>query len=616
MKSHRFGLTFKIFSIVLCGFLIVVSISLYQSFNVSKNYFVQQRAPNNDLINLASESANQKNLDLTDPAFLDKFHNCFPNFFGDRSFTLSSKVILDKDFNIIEFDNNSGDTYSFMQLIDITENESGVFHTYVNIEINNFSEEVKEKIRTLLRSTNKDEIRVEIAGATTLTKYTQIDENGNETLLPDESQEIMYQPTYLKILDTTILAGDSTNKKQYHLGTYNDFVYITYWDGYQSRITIEAKEHYDQMKNLAVNGSKEYFDPTSSTYINGAATFYDSKKVDGVDYVYQISTLGGADVGVEGYLVSMLSYQGLDEQIWSDIINDNLLLCALAFIFCIVVAYIVSRIIVRPIKGITEVTSRLANNDFIKVEKIKSKDELGELTNNINIMSLNLSNTIDHLHQEIDQVKNLEGIRREFIANFTHEIKTPLHIINGYIELLESSKDNTKNKEYGDIINHQIQKITSLIQAMLELSKLESKTVIINKVELDLEDLVVDCIDTFEQLLKDKQININFSSTPTIIKGDKFYLEQVIMNYLSNALKHTSTHGTIYIVINDKEFSIENEGKYIEEEKIKNIWEVFVSHDENGTGLGLAIVKNILELHEFGYGVENTKIGVKFFFKY
>ena len=244
-------------------------------------------------------------------------------------------------------------------------------------------------------------------------------------------------------------------------------------------------------------------------------------------------------------------------------------------------------------------------------------DELSEISRNINKISNDLRKTKKDLRKELEHVKKLEELRKEFIANFTHEMKTPLAIINGNLELLENTNDENKRKHYYEIINHSIETINSLILQMLELSKLEAEAVELEKEMFLLEDKVMDILDDNESLLLEKKIKIDLKVEDDIyIYADKNRIGMVIYNFLSNAIKHSDNQSIIMIKISNEEFSIYNQGKNIEEKIINDIWLSFVSTDDNGTGLGLAIARSILELHDFKYGVRNKEQGVEFFFQY
>ena len=303
-------------------------------------------------------------------------------------------------------------------------------------------------------------------------------------------------------------------------------------------------------------------------------------------------------------------------QLKNDLFKDNFPLLLGGFLFIVLFSYLISYMTTRRIKEIDRVAMEITNNNFEGVLDTKGHDELSSLSSHINTMSSNLKRNIDALNLEIDQVKKMEQLRKEFIAQFTHEIKTPLSIINGNIDLLENVDDEDKKAKYIEVINKEIAVINDLVLQMLDLSKLEAKAITLDKKEIDLRELTEDIIDDYEQLLMDKKLKIEIQGEDVLIVGDRKRIEMVIQNYLSNAIKHAFINSTIKIKIKENEFSIENKGKQIDENRMDTIWESFVSDDQKGTGLGLAIVRNILELHEMSYGVYNLQGGVEFYFRW
>lgn len=303
-------------------------------------------------------------------------------------------------------------------------------------------------------------------------------------------------------------------------------------------------------------------------------------------------------------------------QLRNDLIKDNFPLLLGGFLFIVLFSYLISYMTTRRIKEIDRIAMEITNNNFEGILDTKGSDELSSLSSHINTMSSNLKRNIDALNLEIDQVKKMEQLRKEFIAQFTHEIKTPLAIINGNIDLLENVDDEDKKAKYIEVINKEISVINDLVLQMLDLSKLEAKAVTLDKKEIDLRELTEDIVDDYEQLLMDKKLKIEIQGEDVLIVSDRKRIEMVIQNYLSNAIKHAFINSTIKIKIKENEFSIENKGKQIDENRMDTIWESFVSDDQKGTGLGLAIVRNILELHEMSYGVHNLEDGVEFYFRW
>ena len=150
---------------------------------------------------------------------------------------------------------------------------------------------------------------------------------------------------------------------------------------------------------------------------------------------------------------------------------------------------------------------------------------------------------------------------------------------------------------------------------MLNLSRLESGKVELKIDEINLDDVVASTIDSLISFIQKKDIQVIVEGKDTVIYADLFEFQIVVKNFLSNAIKHTPKQGRIYITYDNDSFSIENEGSFLTEQQMESIWETYVSSDREGTGLGLAICKSILELHNFGYEVQNTEKGVCFIIK-
>uniref|UniRef100_UPI003AB529DE histidine kinase dimerization/phospho-acceptor domain-containing protein n=1 Tax=Faecalibacillus intestinalis TaxID=1982626 RepID=UPI003AB529DE len=173
-------------------------------------------------------------------------------------------------------------------------------------------------------------------------------------------------------------------------------------------------------------------------------------------------------------------------QLRDELIKSNFPLLLGGFLFIVLFSYLISYMTTRRIKEIDRVAMEITNNNFEGVLDTKGHDELSSLSSHINTMSSNLKRNIDALNLEIDQVKKMEQLRKEFIAQFTHEIKTPLAIINGNIDLLENVDDEDKKAKYIEVINKEISVINDLVLQMLDLSKLEAKAITLDKKEIDL----------------------------------------------------------------------------------------------------------------------------------
>lgn len=303
-------------------------------------------------------------------------------------------------------------------------------------------------------------------------------------------------------------------------------------------------------------------------------------------------------------------------------------------IIVILITTIFSREITKPILNISEVTTKMKDLDFTQKCVVSSDDELGRLAMNINNMSDQLAKTIHELTaanakliDDIEKERRIENNRREFVAAVSHELKTPLAIIRAYSEALTDGVSEKKSERYLNVIVEETKKMDALVLDMLENSKLESGTQKLDIKRHDIKEILSMVANRFEHSCKEKEITLNtvYNAENTKRNFDYDKMEQLINNFITNAIHHTPKGGTITVsLIEDDEklkVCVENTGSHIDEEVFDKIWDRFYKIDKSreravgGTGLGLSIAKNILVLHKADYGVENTKNGVMFWFE-
>ncbi|MGW6184815.1 HAMP domain-containing sensor histidine kinase, partial [Bacillus mycoides] len=299
-------------------------------------------------------------------------------------------------------------------------------------------------------------------------------------------------------------------------------------------------------------------------------------------------------------------------------------LVILVLILIVLVSFYYSKKIAKPLLQINDTTKRIADLDFSEKIPITTKDEIGDLSNSINTLSMTLHSYINQLQQDIEKEKQLENTRKEFISGVSHELKTPLSIMKSCISILEDGVASNKKEYYFKAMSKEVDKMDMLIIDMLELAKFESGTY---KMEMDVFhiDEMIDYI--CEQLSPDitaKQLHVHKHLSKIEVVANQHRIEQVITNFITNAIRYTPENENIIIsTIEENErvkVCIENKGAHIAPEHVEKIWDRFYRGDtsrqrsKGGTGLGLAISKNVLELHSVQYGVSNTEDGVLFFF--
>jgi two-component system, OmpR family, sensor histidine kinase VanS len=272
--------------------------------------------------------------------------------------------------------------------------------------------------------------------------------------------------------------------------------------------------------------------------------------------------------------------------------------------------------------------------DFTAKCEATSDDEIGNLATTLNFLSSTLENALDDLKQknkkleeDIEKERKLEEMRKDFVASVSHDLKTPIGIIEGYAEGLKDGIVTGKDALiYLDTIIDESHKMNKLVTNMLELSKLESGNIELALEKFNILRLIQKLIKSFslEFASKDIKLNLKTDLEYCYVIGDVFQLEQVITNLISNTLKYTPNGKEVIIEVASTDtlinISIENKGAYIPEDEIENLYTKFYRIDKarntskNSNGLGLAIVKRILTLHESSYSLNNTEDGVKFEF--
>lgn len=303
-----------------------------------------------------------------------------------------------------------------------------------------------------------------------------------------------------------------------------------------------------------------------------------------------------------------------------------------------VVASFISKKFTNPILQLNDIANKMSKLDFSQKYRVTdTEDEINELGRSINTMSDKLETTIKQLQKsnielekDIEEKSKIDDMRKQFISDVSHELKTPIALIQGYAEgLIENvSTDEESRKFYAEVILDETNKMDRLVKQLLELMKLEYGKKEFNNEKFDINELINEAIRKCEVMLQKNNIQVEFESKkPIYVWADEFYIEQVVTNYFTNAIKHTEEIGNnkkIKITVkqlNDKmRITVFNTGKTIPEEDLIRIWGRFYKVDssrnrqDGGTGIGLALVKAIMNNYQNEYGVNNKKDGVEFYF--
>lgn len=285
-----------------------------------------------------------------------------------------------------------------------------------------------------------------------------------------------------------------------------------------------------------------------------------------------------------------------------------------------ILSIILSRVITTSIITMGETAKRVAKLDFSQEFKSYSNDEIGVLGENLNIMSRQLKYSIDQLHEDIEKERKIDKLRKEFISNVSHELKTPIAIINNYCEgLKEGIADDKETSDfYLDIIMEETENMNKLVQSLLFLSRAERGYLSFTSEPFNIQEIIENEVKRAENSSGGKY-KINICIGNPIFCGDKEQLSTVIKNLVENSFKYTEPEGTISITVENNKFSITNTSN-ITEKEIESIWQPFYRADKArdrklGTGLGLSIVKEILENHNLNFGVYKSENNITFWFE-
>ena len=276
----------------------------------------------------------------------------------------------------------------------------------------------------------------------------------------------------------------------------------------------------------------------------------------------------------------------------------------------------------------------MKNLDFDAKYKCRAGNEIDELGENFNKMSEELEKTIselksvnNQLQKDIENKIRIDQQRQEFLNNVSHELKTPIALVQGYAEgLKENISDDPESREfYCDVIMDEAAKMNKLVKNLLTLNHLEEGRDEVKMERFDIVSLIKGILQSMDIMIQQKEAKVSFEAEePVYVWADEFRIEEVVTNYTSNALNHLDGDREIEICVcpdGDRvRITVFNTGNPIPEADIPNVWKKFYKVDKartreyGGSGIGLSIVKAIMESHNQEYGVRNYDNGVEFWF--
>lgn len=401
---------------------------------------------------------------------------------------------------------------------------------------------------------------------------------------------------------THVLSQEEFQLQLSTLGSYSD---VTIWI-VDPKGTISIDSSSVTTKPRSVEGF-DILDFGNKYYQTG--TFYKSFSEDTLS-VYAPITVG---YRVHGYVILHKSITDIvnTANVITTIGYQTLGLIALAGLL---VFGLFTFVIYRPIRKITKAAASYAQGDFSASADVHSNDEIGYLAASINYMA--------------NELHTLEDDQKKFISNVSHDFRSPLTSIKGYIEaMLDGTIPVEMQEKYLNIILFETERLNKLTKSLLELNKFGSRGIMLDVSSFDINQTIKTTIQTFEGVCTKKQLSFDLTLTgeQLMVRADYGKIQQILYNLIDNAIKFSHQNATIYIETstkNDKVFiSVKDTGIGIPKDSINKIWERFYKSDlsrgkdKKGTGLGLAIVKEIINAHNENINCISTEgVGTEFIF--
>lgn len=412
--------------------------------------------------------------------------------------------------------------------------------------------------------------------------------------------------------------------------TYNISLIVLDTD---SRMLITSRNDQEMMsKRLWDNFFNEFEEEPGDVILEEGENYTVQRITDTRTLTEYIEIWGVFDNG------NIFLFRTAVEGIRDSVAIANRLLAYIGMAAVLISGIIIMRVsgrITEPILELTEISERMARLDFDAKYCGNSRTEIALLGNNINELSYALETTIselktanNELQKDIENKNEIDEMRKEFLSNVSHELKTPIALIQGYAEgLREGVNDDAESREfYCDVIMDEASKMNNIVKKLLTLNQMEFGNDMISMERFDIVALIKNYIQSAEILTRQKGIQVRFEDLPPVyVWADEFKTEEVFSNYFSNAINHVLGEKVIDVRLirmeNKVRVSVFNTGEPIPEDSLGHLWEKFYKVDKartreyGGSGVGLSIVKAIMESMNQEYGVTNYDNGVAFWFE-
>jgi signal transduction histidine kinase len=398
---------------------------------------------------------------------------------------------------------------------------------------------------------------------------------------------------YYKIGLFTGSGEDALDKVIYRIQVMDSYLESTTWILDRSnRIVVVSENTNAPLIDQSIPDEaviKKVFDGNIVRIENGFKEFFATPVLT---IGYPVEVLGSIRYALFIHTPMPLILQTIDE-----VRNLILKVVGVTGTFVLIWIYFISRQMTKPLKQMNRVAKQIASGQFDKRIEVKGQDEIAELGLSFN-----------HMATELDKI---EEHRRKFIANVSHDLRSPLTSIQGFVTaLLDGTIPKENQEKYLGIVLSESQRMVTMTNTILELSKMEERVTPIQKAPFNINTMVVTTLAAFEPIAKEKAVQVEavLQEHLPFVSADIDMIGRVIQNLLDNAFKFVDTHGTIRVMTalkgNKVRVAVANSGKPIKEEEQKEIWNRFYKGDasrgqyKKGLGLGLVIVKEIIKRHD------------------
>lgn len=414
----------------------------------------------------------------------------------------------------------------------------------------------------------------------------------------------------------------------------------------QNKRVINQKTVYDMQVLFSSSGNnssnesdvesfaiyRDYIQSENRTEISSESETYALQKVYvkrmNSSYIYLIGNLDNGD-----YIMLRASIESIQE---SAQISSQFFVYVTICVSCVsfLAMLFISRRFTEKILDLAKIAQEMSHLDFAQKYPVETEDEIGVLGESINTLSETLEKTLGELksanvqlQRELEKKVQIDEMRKEFLSNVSHELKTPIALIQGYAEgLQENINDDAESRDfYCEVIMDEAAKMNVLVKKLLDLNQIEFGTETLTMEHFDIIATIDNILSNAEILFRQKEAVLKFNAENSVyVWGDVYLVEEAFTNYMSNALNHVDGEKIIEVKVEKKNdvvrISVFNTGALIPEDDIEQIWVKFYKVDKartreyGGSGVGLSIVKATMERLGQRYGVENRENGVEFWF--